>query len=554
MIQRPDGTQPSPGIGVPGNAPLPAGAGGRKTGLPLLAFFLFFLCGGLLAAQESAQAAPETPLPGGGPEARRLSADEAVRLAIQYNLGLETARIALDTKRRKSDLVWNQFLPDLEVRGTLAGDNEKSDPVSVTAPIPLPGSGTPITIPGVGSGTLYSSGGVFVSDPRDVPRWHVQGNISANLILTSALFAGIKTIRQDYQTGIVTFEKAKIQLERDVRKTYYQMLLLEESLTVQRDSLASAERQVGIAQANYNSGLAPELTLLQARVNRDNLLPDFEEFENNRKLAMANFAMLLGLPYDTRFELIPLTEDLRYADLDMTELISKAASGKIDILELQQQILYLKNARTAQALQLWTPNLILGWNWTPTFIADPWKDDWGNKDLWQKSGAFSITLQWKLNNLFPFTKEGQGLKDVDNQLKTLNIGLAQMVRGTELEVYNTVLSLEKTRASIAARNQTVALARESYNSTERAYRAGLQDSNSVQNAAEALRQARMGVAQQQFSYLLGLIDLEYALGVPFGTLSGGGAAASPPAETAEPGETIETTETAETTETIEEQL
>ncbi|MDR1278191.1 MAG: TolC family protein, partial [Treponema sp.] len=51
-------------------------------------------------------------------------------------------------------------------------------------------------------------------------------------------------------------------------------------------------------------------------------------------------------------------------------------------------------------------------------------------------------------------------------------------------------------------------------------RGGLQDFNSVQNAEEALRQARMGVVAQQFSYLQGLIDLEYAIGVPFGTLSG----------------------------------
>jgi outer membrane protein TolC len=506
MIQKPDGTNPSPGNGTPGSALLPAVAGGRKIGPPLLAVFLLF-CGGLLAAQENA---PETPLPAEpAPEARPLGLDEAVELAIKNNLGLESERIALDAKRRKSDLVWNQFLPDLEFRGTLAGDNEAST-INGSQPVPLnPMLGLPPGTPDIYGMIPYSV---------EAPRWHVQGNVSATLALTSALFAGIKTIRQDYRTGLVSFEKAKVQLERDVRKTYYQMLLLEESLTVQRDSLAAAERQVSIAQANYNSGLAPELTLLQARVNRDNLLPDIEEAENNRKLAMANFAMLLGLPYNTRFELIPLEGDISYISLDTVELISRAASGKIDILELQQQLLYLKNARTAQALQLRTPNLILGWNWTPTFIGNPWKDDWGNSDLWQKSGAFSITLQWKINNLFPFTKEGQGLKDTDNQIKAFNIGLARMIRGTELEVYNTVLSLEKTRNSIEARNQTVDLARESYNSTERAYQAGLQDSNSVQNAAEALRQARMGVVQQQFTYLLGLIDLEYAIGVPFGTL------------------------------------
>jgi outer membrane protein TolC len=297
------------------------------------------------------------------------------------------------------------------------------------------------------------------------------------------------------------------------------MLLLDESIKVQKDSLAAAERQVAIAQANYDSGLAPELTLLQARVNRDNMKPDIEENEKNLKLAMANFAMTLGLPYNILFELTAPEGDINFVDLDLAELISRAASGKMDILELQQQILYLESARQAQALQLWTPNLIFAWNYAPTFIMDPWKDSWGNGDYWQKGGNFSITLQWKLNNLFPFTKEGQGLKDTDNQMRNLNIGLARLIQGTELEIYNTVLNLERTQSSIEARNQTVELARRSYNSTETAYRAGLENSNSVQNAEEALRQARLGVVQQQFNYITGLIDLEYSIGVPFGTLS-----------------------------------
>jgi outer membrane protein TolC len=476
----------------------------REIKFPALWVILVMLAGNAFAQESPKGAGPEgtvSGIPAGNIQntsgVLRVSPDEAVEMAVKNNLSLESARIDLDTKKRKSDLVWNQFLPDLEVRGTLARDNTASSPTVLDFPAPI----GPITLGQAAS------------------QWHVQGNFSATLALTSALFAGIKTIRQDYRTGLVTFEKAKIQLERDIRKAYYQMLLLEESMKVQQDGLTAAERQVAIAQANYNSGLVPELTLLQARVNRDNLKPDIEENENLYRMAMDRFAMDLGLPLGTRFELIPPEKDISFVDLDVREFISKAASGKPDILELQQQILYIKSARQAQALQLWTPNLIFAWNYAPTFTRDPWKDSWGNGDYWQKGGTFSITLQWKLNNLFPFTKEGQGLKDVDNQIRSTNIAMAQLIRGTELEIYNTILGLEKTQNSIEARNQTVELANRSYESTEAAYRAGLQDFNSVQNARDALQQARLGVVQQQFNYIQGLIDLEYSMGVPFGTLS-----------------------------------
>jgi len=94
-----------------------------------------------------------------------------------------------------------------------------------------------------------------------------------------------------------------------------------------------------------------------------------------------------------------------------------------------------------------------------------------------------------------------------------------LVNGTEIEVYNTVLSLEKTRINTKAQEETVSLAEQSFRLTEEAYRAGLQDYFQVQNAEQSLRQARVQLLEQQFNYLNGLIDLEYSLGVPFGTLS-----------------------------------
>jgi outer membrane protein TolC len=239
-------------------------------------------------------------------------------------------------------------------------------------------------------------------------------------------------------------------------------------------------------------------------------------------MAQANFAMTLGLPYDTEFELDPVEGEPGDIPLDVADLISQASRNKPDILELKANILTLQSSRKAQALQMWTPYLNLSWGLSPTFInnfgdKDTWADKW--QDDWMDTGTFSITLGMSINSLFPFTKEGQGLKDLDNTLKTTSIGLTQMIRGTELEIYNTVLSLERIRATREAQTRTVDLAQQSYQSTEQAYQAGLQDLIQVQNAELELRRARVGVLEQYFNYLNGLIDLEYAIGVPFGTLT-----------------------------------
>ncbi|MDR0487701.1 MAG: TolC family protein [Treponema sp.] len=441
-------------------------------------------------------------------EAKRLSPGEAVELAIKSNLSLETSRTGTAIKKRASDMSWNQFIPSVSVAGSLLGDNEKT---TVTGMVPVDMADV---IPMLPPNTLY---GVYPYSV-DAPQWHVAGSIQASLNINFAMFENMKRLRLDYEGGMLGYQKAKAQLERDIRKAYHNMLLVQENIALLRGSFENAERQVRMARDNYNAGLVPELTLLQAQVARENLRPIIDQAENGLKLAMAQFAMYLGLSYDTPFELIPVTEETSFIPLDVAEMIKKAASGKPDIQELRQNILLMQSARKAQVYLL-TPSLNLSWNYNSAFIKDPWKDPWfDSKDDWKNSGSLTLSLVLRLHSLIPFSADFQGVKNLDDQITSANIGLAQMIQVTEIEIYNTVLALEKTRISAEAQAQTVDMAQRSYRLTEQAYQAGLQDLFQVQNAEQSLRQARVQMLEQQFNYLNGLIDLEYSIGVPYGTL------------------------------------
>jgi outer membrane protein TolC len=357
----------------------------------------------------------------------------------------------------------------------------------------------------------------------ELPQWHVNGTFSASLDFSFALIAGIQTIRSDYQAGLVGLEKAKLQMERDVRKTYNQIFLLEENAALLQENYANTTRQAAATEANFRAGLVPRLSFLQAQVAVENMKPTISEMENNLKALRANFAMTLGLPYDTIFQLEPLNVEGFHIPLDLADLISKAASGKPDIVELQRNIVVLQNSRKAQAMQTYTPFLRFSWSLSSTFnpMLDPFKDSLFTGDNWNKGGNFSFTLGISLNGLFPFTKEGQRIKDLDNNIRSLNINLAQAIRGTELEIYTKVNSLQKTQTSTEVQRAAVELAELSFRLTDEAYRAGLQDFQTVQSSALALQQARLQLLTQNFNYLNDLIDLEYAAGVPFGTLSSG---------------------------------
>jgi outer membrane protein TolC len=352
----------------------------------------------------------------------------------------------------------------------------------------------------------------------DVPQTHLVGQLNAQLAINFAMFEAVKSLRLQYQGQVITYDKARSQLERDVRKSYNQMLLLGKQIELLGEDYAMAKRQADQAEANYRAGRSPELAMLQARVAMENKKPTMDSAENGLILAMASFAMNLGLPYDTEFELEPIPDEAIFIPLDLRELINKAANGKPDILELQNSILTLQSGRKAKAYQNFTPNLVLGWN-TQRLVVDSAKgiDEEGN---YQDSGSLSVSLSYSLNGLLPFGSDGNARKDMDDNLRLLNIALAQTVRGTEIEVYNTVLTLRQAQASYEALTLTAGLAERSYKMTEDAYRAGLQDLVEVQNSGLQLQQARFALIQQHFNYLSGLVDLEYTTGVPFGTLTG----------------------------------
>ena len=467
----------------------------------------------IISAQEASESSA-------GNEVMQLTPDKAVELAVKNNLGLESSRTALETKKRASKYSWNQFIPQVSVSPGL-NMNYPGSKMSGLVPleqIPLnplytnPLTGDSLLPPGVPD--FYG----VVPYSMELPQWSLFASFQASLALSAAMFENIRRLRLDYETGLITYDKAKAQLERDVLKAYYDILLLQENIALLLGSIANVERSVQIAQANYNAGLVPELTLLQARVQRENMRPMLYQAENGLVSLKELFSMQLGLDSDTVFELVPLSDTSDIVSLNVKEMISKAAANKPDILELKQTILMLESVRKTQINAL-TPTLIFNWSHNSAYVL--WKKDERpeNIDKWNNSGSFQILFRIQLDSLIPWSANFQGIKNTEDQIKSANIGLAQMIRGTEIEVQNIVLSLDRTHSNMQALAQNVSLAEQSYRLMEQAYRAGLQDYFQVQNSELSLRQARNNLLEQQFTYLKGLIDLEYAIGVPFGTLS-----------------------------------
>jgi outer membrane protein TolC len=418
----------------------------------------------------------------------RITQDEAVKMALENNLSLEKAKLDNKSKSRAAFTAWNTLIPKVDLS---AAETRLNDDALWGNPLASP----------------YE--------------WNLGAGLSASLSLNIATFVGMKATIDDYLAGKITVEKARLQLERDVRKGYFNLLLAKEQVALLQQSFRNAQARSNMANANYRAGLIPEVSMLSARVAMENMRPEVDNAENAYKVLMANYALYLGLPYDTQLDLAEVPGNADFIPLDTAEMISKAAANRPDIEELRRNLITLKTNRWATIFNLYTPTVSLLYASNYTFDKNGTSGGYFNRDNWSNdpASAFRLSITWRLNAFLPFTPEFNSMLTMNEAVRSLNISLAQAVQGTQIEVYNIILQLEKIRTTAEAQRLTVQLAERTLRLSDQAYRNGLKEFNDVQSDLLALRQAQLGAAQQNYNYLMGLLDLEYATGVPFGSIS-----------------------------------
>jgi outer membrane protein TolC len=440
-----------------------------------------------------------------------LTADAAVDYAIEHNLELASSRIDEEIKERQANLAWNRFIPSVQVSGTMSRANKESTQQGVI-PYPPTAGADPVT-----GYTIYED---VLGFEETIPRWSVAGNLEVSLQLNYAMFQAIRGTRIDLRAGRISTRQAEEKLERDVRKSFYNLLLMRQNMELMRERIDAAERRYEQARINYENGLVPELTMLSARVSWENMKPQLQEMQLGYEQALQGFKMNLGL--DLQRE-ITLDGSIAAPSIHVDEerLINEYLTERLDIRSLMTTIESLESQLEATKLRAFTPNIILGFSMDPALQGDPWDTNWLDTGNWSQSrGGLSLTIAMGLDGFLPWSTTQVGLRELEDNIKKTRIGLLQAIRGAKMDIRSTVRSLEKARDSIDTLQLNVQRARRAYEMAEEAYNAGSKELLEVQNAEIELKTAQLEVLKERYNYIEALLDLEYALGTEIEQLRG----------------------------------
>lgn len=423
-----------------------------------------------------------------------LTVEQAVSYANQNSKTLKSSAIDLEMKRRANSYKWNQFLPSVNISGTVSRSNEKVDTTAAMMEVLSP---------------LFGAMGIAApasAEITEADHWMAVGNIGISWNFSFALIDSMKLVKKQYEAGLITWDQTVRQNELQIRKLFYGLLLQQESLTLQKQSLENARLRMEQARVNYRNGLIPELTLLQAQVAYENARPTIMKQEQAMNQQLDLFGFMLGLPAGTKITLEGAI-DPDFVELNPDELISLYAQNHPDILSLQKNLEILNLNLSLQNIQAYTPALQLSWGFQP--VVSDISSNW--IDTYMDNGAFSATLAWNLTNLLPFSTNRQSAKDTKDNIRKLELSLETLIEKTELDIRTQVDALAQSQAAIEASAGNIQLAQRSYDMTLVAYRNGTVELLDVRDAENQLNQAKLGLANEKFNYLSGLLDLEYTL-------------------------------------------
>lgn len=407
-----------------------------------------------------------------------LDLNKAIEIALDENPTIEIA--GLEVKRQKyvrNETIGN-FLPTV----TADGSYTRAIKQSTMGGLPM------------GSDNTLQGGGT-VTMPLLVP----------------ALWQTLRLNDQQMRAAVEAARGSKLSLINEVKKTYYLILMGEESLSVLHSSEETIKRTVDDTQTRFDNDMASEYDLVTAQVQLSNLQPTIYQAENGLESSRKMLRMLLGLPLDMDFT---IKETLSKLAVPQAEPVTENISGNSDLraLEIQEKVLerQLGVLRTQRM-----PSLAAFGNITFTGA------DQLNLGQYMTTGQRVTSFQWQhpVNvgatvsiPLFAGFTNVSRERQLKNQIKQLGLQRGYLEESVRVQADNAVANIGTAYSKMRAVSSTITQAQKGYDISKVRFDSGLGTILELNSAELALTQSRMNYAQAVYDYLSAQADYEKIIG------------------------------------------
>jgi outer membrane protein TolC len=413
----------------------------------------------------------------------KLGLQEAVNRAIERNLMQKVSELEIQKKDAKIKEYMAALYPSVQASGAYTR-NIKKPVIFMPEDSPF---GPTLTI---GSDNAYN------------------GSLSFSLPLFSMnIYESINLGRADKKLTEEKDRENKINLTATVKNTYYNLLLLRQTVDVYSHSYENARQNLANIEQMNARGVVSDYDVIRARVQVDNLYPGLLQVKNAYVNLMNIFRIMLDIPLEQPVALDPaalLGVDIQ--QLPESDVNWLSANPVLRQLEATRRLLGIQE-NMVKATYL--PMLVGIGNYTYQTQANNF--DFG-KYKWVNSSSVGLQLNMPLFKGFAMRRQ---LDQARLGIKQLEYQEEYTRQNLEAQAANALNAMKTAAAKVKAAENNVTLAQKGYRIAQTRYNTGQATLVELNDADNALMQARLNLIQARFDYLSARTDYEKLIGKDF---------------------------------------
>lgn len=449
---------------------------------------------------------------------KSITITQAIQIALANNTQVKRSLLAIKDADQQVRTAWSEVLPEITASANYTRNLEV--PVNFIPEVVFNPDGNPNNLVPVAFGTDNNwSGGITATQT----------------IFSGRAFVGVSSSKLFKTAQSENLRATTQQVVTQTRQAFYQVLIAEERLRIQRDRLQRLKENLADTRKRLEQGFVDEYAVQQLEVQVGNQQPQITQAEFAVEDATNNLLDAMGVPVGLElgvtgslkeFDIkdatasFPQNRDLKKVS-SMTELrlgaadsllLDKALQLRGDLRALAvQQKLQNKQIKAQQSRYLPTISTSYNLQWTASEPGTP------NFFGTEQSRARSQTLMLNVSlPIFQGFSRDASIQQEKIQLRDLKLQEYQAKQSAEKQIVTATGDIREAFQTATARRKVLAQARQGYNRALKRYQNGLGSQQEVNDAELQLREAELGYSQMVFSYLMAKAQYDQAIGkVPY---------------------------------------
>ncbi|MCD8102910.1 MAG: TolC family protein [Alistipes sp.] len=433
-------------------------------------------------------AAAQDPYVYGSPRTLELTLEQAIEIALDENPTIQVAELEIEKQTYVRKETVGNHLPSVTVDGQYNRAIKKSN---------------------MGGGVSF--------DPRNTVV------VNTNLVVplfAPAVYKTLKLNDEQMRAAVEDARGSRITLVNEVKKSYYNILLAEESLEVLRTSEANLRQTVDETKLKFDNGLASEYDYITADVQLSNLQPTIIQTESSIEVAKKLLKMYMGVPLDYDIviagNLNTIGNAIETAGFDY---YGENISGNSDLRALDIQVdLLRRQLEVSKTSRMPTIAAFGSYNLTgrdPLNLGSLTGDTSGGGSqsfFWNHPVSAGLTVSIPLFS--GFTNRYRD-KQIKYSISQASLQRDYLEESTKVQVYNAINDILTAEAAMIANEATITQAQKGYDISRTRYDNGVGTMLEVNSAELALTQAKLNYNQAVYDFLSAQADYEKVIGIDY---------------------------------------